>query len=362
MQLIVSILIVISGFLTFELRGESGVTGLTSMTYDSLQYIKIIEGGISEPPFSTRILLIYICRVLPFYPDISLLIVNYISMLLVLLGVFGVLNYLRFPNEISILAVIAVCSSFVFVYNFSNPYLTDLPAMASLVFFLAALQRQKFYLTLIFCCISLLFRESIVVLIPMFFLFFNFCKSVCASILAACTYIAPKILIAGNVSAVALDRQIDILYFLKFFTTYGVLWMAGALGYFILRKKAISSTKFEVSLLLFSFAGAVLSSFHAADITRMYFLILPSIVIGAAYFFDFAVSKGQKYYIFIFVLLGLLLSLFLVPNHFFPSRGFDSLDIYIGSNSVWICILFIFQILLVYKIIFPNKTRTAATP
>lgn len=355
MQFFISVLIVIFGFSTFELRGASGVTGLASMTYDSLQYIKIIEGGMSEPPFSTRILLTYICRTLPFAPETSLLFVNCVSILLVLLGVFEVLKFLRFTNEISILAVTAVCSSFVFVYNFNNPYLTDLPAMASLVFFLAALQRQKFYLAVIISCISLLFRESIAALIPMFFLFFNFRQSVCASILAACAYMVPKIFIAGAVSALSLNRQIDFLYFLKFFTSYGVLWLGAALGYFVICNKIISSIKFEMSLLLLGFTGAALSSFHAADVTRMYFLMFPSVVIGVAYFFDFAVNGGQKYFVFIFVLVGIFLSLFLVPNHFFSSGDFNSFDAYIRSNSIWIFILFISQIIILCAIILLNK-------
>ncbi len=352
-QFFVSILIVTFGFSIYELRGASGVTCLTSMTYDSLQYIKIIEGGVSEPPFSTRILLIYICRILPFTPEVSLLVVNCVSVFLVLLGIFGVLKFLRFSNEISILAVTAACSSFVFVYNFNNPYLTDLPAMASLVFFLVALQRQKFYLAVITSCISLLFRESIAVLIPMFFLFFNFRQSVYASILAAFVYIVPKIFIAGDVSAISLERQIDFLYFLKFFTSYGVLWLGAALGYSLLRNKLIASIKFEMSLLLLGFSGAVLSSFHAADVTRMYFLMFPSVVIGVAYFFNFAVNGGQKYFVYIFDLLGVFLSLLLIPNHFFSSEDFNSFDAYIGSNSVWIFVLFVFQIIILCKIILP---------
>jgi len=354
-QLFISVLIVVFGFSIFELRGMGGVTGLTSMTYDSLQYIKLIEGGLSEPPFSTRILLIYIGKILPFDPQASLFIVNCVSILFVLLGIFSVLGFLHFSNQVSILSVIAACSSFVFVYNFNNPYLTDLPAMASLVFFLVALQRRRFYLAIILCCISLLFRESIAALVPMFFLFFGFRQSVYAIFFAACAYMLPKILVAGNVSGLSLVHEITFLYLLKFFISYGVLWIAVALGYFTVRRKVVSSMKFEASLLLLSFAGAFLSSFHAADVTRMYFLMLPSIVIGLAYFFDFAINRGERYFIFIFVLLCVCLSILLVPNYFFASSMFDSLDAYIKSNSVWVMGLFILQIMILCKIFLSNK-------
>ena len=85
---LISFLIVALGFSMFEVRSADGITGLTSMTYDSLQYIKLIEGGASEPPFSTRVLLIYLCKILPFAADVSLFIANVISMLLLLVGIF----------------------------------------------------------------------------------------------------------------------------------------------------------------------------------------------------------------------------------------------------------------------------------
>lgn len=354
-QLIVSALIVIFGFLTFELREMSGVTGLTGMTYDSIQYIRLIEGGISEPPFSTRILLIYICKILPFPSDFSLLVVNAISMWLMLFGVFSLLELLCFSIQISISAVIAACSSFVFIYYFNNPYLTDLPAMAAIIFFLVALQREKFKLALISCCVSLLFRESMAALVPMFFLFFEFRKSVFACALAAFAYLGPKLLIAGDVSALYLDRQMDLLFFIKFFMSYGMLWVTGLFGYFALRNKMTTSFKFEVSLLAFSFTGSVLSSLHAADVTRMYFLMLPSIVIGTAYLFKYAVAMDKGSFAVAFVLLNVFSGFLLIPNHLIPSGNYDSLDAYIRSNSLWIFIFFTSQTFVLYKIISPYK-------
>lgn len=356
MQLIVSALIVISGFLIFELRGVSGVTGLTAMTYDSVQYIRLIEGGGSEPPFSTRILLIYICKILPFSAEVALLVVNAISMWLVLLCVFSLLEFLCFSVNIAILAVASSCSSFVFVYYFNNPYLTDLPAMAALIFFLAALIRREFKLALISCCVSLLFRESIAALIPMFFLFFNFRKSVFASVLAAFAYMAPKLFIAGNVSVLDFDRQIDFLYFIKFFMSYGMLWLASSLGYFTLCNRMTVSIKFEVSLLVLSFAGSVLSSLHAADVTRMYLLMFPSIVIGSAYLFKYAAAIGKGDLSVAFVLSNIFLSFLLMPNHLISSGGLASLDSYIKSNSVWILFFFVFQVFILYKIILSNNS------
>jgi hypothetical protein len=247
--------------------------------------------------------------------------------------------------------VVAVSTSFAFAYNFNNPYLTDLPAMASMILFLVALKKEKFNLALISCCVSLLFRESIAALVPMFFLFFSFRKSVLASFIAAATYATPKFLIAGGVSTLVLQGEIDLLYIIKSITSYGILWLTCLLGYFSLRKKVGWAFKFELSLLFFSFAGSFLSSLHAADITRMYFLMLPAVCIGTSFLFERVIKNGGIILILVFILFSLILSVFFIPNYFVGSGQFNSFDQYVKSNAVEILILFSFQAITLYKML-----------
>lgn len=347
----IPVIISLFGFSIFELRSLTGATSLTAIVSDSLEYINLIEGRASSPPFSTRILLIYICKVLPLAPETSLLFVNSISILLVILGSTVLLRILNFSNAVIAFSVVAVSTSFSFAYNFNNPYLTDLPAMASLILFLVALKKEKFNLALISCCVSLLFRESIAALVPMFFLFFSFRKSVFASFLAAVTYAGPKFLIAGGVSTLALQGEIDFLYIIKSVTSYGILWLTCLLGYLSLRKKISWAFKFELSLLFFSFAGSFLSSLHAADVTRMYFLMLPAVCIGTSFLIEQVIKNSGIILIIIFVSFNLILSLFFIPNHFIGSEQFNSFDQYIKSNVVEILILFSFQAITLYKML-----------
>lgn len=358
----IPMMIVIFGFSIFELRSLTGATSLTAIVSDSLEYINLIEGGTSTPPFSTRILLIYICKLLPLAPEASLLVVNSISLLLIILGSTALLRILNFSNKVIVFSVAAASTSFAFAYNFNNPYLTDLPAMASLILFLIALKKEKFNLALISCCISLLFRESIAALVPMFFLFFSFRKSVFASTLAAVTYATPKFLIAGEVSPLALQGEIDFLYIAKLITSYGILWLTCLLGYLSLRKKISWSFKFELSLLFFSFAGALLSSLHAADITRMYFLMFPAVCVGSCLLFEHVIKRGGLIHIVIFVLLNISLSLFLIPNYFFGSKQFSSFDQYIKSNVVEILVLFCLQSITLYKMLVAKNIKYSEQP
>lgn len=329
----------------------AGATDLTAIVSDSLEYINLIEGGASTPPFSTRILLIYICRILPLTPEISLLVINSLSILLVILGATALLKILNFSNEVIVFSVITTSTSFAFAYNFNNPYLTDLPAMASLILFLVALKKEKFYLALISCCTSILFRETIAPLVPMFFLFFDFRKSIFASFIAALTYAIPKFLIAGAVSTLSLEGHIDFLYIIKSITSYGILWLTCLLGYLSLCKKISWFFKFELSLLFFSFAGSFLSSLHAADITRMYFLMFPAVCIGTSFLFERVIKNGGMILIFAFTLFSIILTLFLVPNYFFGAGQFNSFDQYVKSNWGAILILFSFQTITLYKMI-----------
>jgi hypothetical protein len=347
----IPVIIVIFGFSIFELRSITGATSLTAIVSDSLEYINLINGGTSSPPFSTRILLIYICKLLPLAPEVSLLVVNSISLLFIILGSTALLSILKFSNEVIVFSVVTASTSFAFAYNFNNPYLTDLPAMALLILFLIALKKEKFNLALISCCISLLFRESIAALVPMFFLFFSFRKSVFASILATVTYVTPKFLIAGGVSHLALQGEINLLYIIKLITSYGILWLTCLFGYLSLRKKISWSFKFELSLLFFSFVGALLSSLHAADITRMYFLMFPTICVGSSFLFERVIKSGGLIHIIIFALLNISLSLCFIPNYFWGSGQFGTFDQYIESNAVKILILISLQSITLYKML-----------
>jgi Gpi18-like mannosyltransferase len=91
-----------------------------------------------------------------------------------------------------------VMSTFSFAYNFTNPYLTDLPGMAFMILFLLFLVQRRFWPALICLVVSLGFRETAIVLSPLFLLVFNFKRSVLAGILALAAYVVPKIILTGH--------------------------------------------------------------------------------------------------------------------------------------------------------------------
>jgi len=120
-------------------------TPILQITYDTTQYISLIDGHTAPEPFASRFLIVLLARILPFSSIDSLYIINVISMITLILGIYTILENYTKIYIVKFYTILSVSLSFAFAYNFTNPYLTDMPALAALMFALIHIKKRKFH-------------------------------------------------------------------------------------------------------------------------------------------------------------------------------------------------------------------------
>jgi hypothetical protein len=248
-------------------------------------------------------------------------------------------------------------STYSVAYNFTNPFLTDLPALATMIFYINSIIKLRFVSSLFWLGSSLLFRETAIVLLPLFFITFSLKKNIFASFLILLIYTIPKLLISGDIhcgfhSLISFHLLFDIEFLTKTILSYGVLWFVGILGLTSLKNYKGHLFKVGCGLLILSLVGSILSSFKSVtDITRMYFLALPILTLGSAFFIK---KVSLQRYSFLY-LVALLLAGFLLSIGFFPNilihGDFNSLKEFARSNIYILILGFFIQFIILTFIV-----------
>ena len=225
-----SLIITIFGFFIYHQRFLAASSLLHSLGIDELNYIKLGSNQIvDEKLHACRVLLPLMAYLLPMEPAKAIYLINCISFFLLILSICKMLEILSISKNIIIFTVSILLFTFSVSYNFTNPYLTDVPGMLTLVIFVISIFKFRYYSSLFWIVISLLFRETAVVLAPLFFLTFSKKKAVFASVIIILVYAVPKLIIAGSITC-GFDRPISFSYFLEFefvakiLASYSSIW------------------------------------------------------------------------------------------------------------------------------------------
>lgn len=345
--LFISLIITAFGFLFFNQRFQDAPSLLNTFTYDAQMYLNMANNIEVPGPHSCRILLPLLAKLLPLEPLQSIFFINILSFVALFYSLIKMLESFSIDRKVIIFTLGIFFSTYSVAYNFTNPFLTDLPALATMIFFINSIIKFQFITSLFWFVSSLLFRETIIVLAPLFLITFSLKKSISACVFILLTYTVPKLVISGDVycgfnSPISFHVLFDIEFLTKTILSYGVLWFVGILGLTSLKNYKGHLFKVGCGLLILSLAGSILSSFKSVtDITRMYFLALPILTLGSAFFIK---KISLQRYSFLY-LVALLLAGFLLSTGFFPNilihGDFNSLKEFARSN-IYILILGIF--------------------
>ena len=344
---LISLVITSFGFLFFYQRFQDAPSLLNTFTYDAQMYLNMVNKIEVPGPFSCRILLPFIAKLLPLKPLQSIFFINIVSFVALFYGLIKMLESFSIDRKVIIFTLGIFFSTYSVAYNFTNPFLTDLPALATMIFFINSIIKLQFVTSLFWFVSSLLFRETIIVLAPLFLITFSLKKSISACVFILLIYTIPKLLISGDIhcgfhSLISFHLLFDIEFLTKTILSYGVLWFVGILGLTSLKNYKGHLFKVGCGLLILSLFGSILSSFKSVtDITRMYFLALPILTLGSTFFIK---KVSLQRYSFLY-LVALLLAGFLLSTGFFPNilihGDFNSLKEFARSN-IYILILGIF--------------------
>ena len=335
-----SLIITSFGFLFFKQRYEEAPSMLNTFTYDAQMYLNMANEIEVPGPYSCRILLPFLSKILPLQPLQSILIINIISFAALFYGLIKMLEKFFINRKTIIFSLGIISSTYSVAYNFTNPFLTDLPALVGIIFYINSIIKFRFISSLFWFSVSLLFRETAIVLIPLFLITFSLKKNIFACIFILLIYILPKLIISGNIncgfiSTISLKVLLDLEFLIKTFLSYGTLWILGLIGFFSIKNYNKHLFKVACALLIFSLLGSILSSLKSVtDVTRMYFLSLPMLILGLALFIDKIFPKKFSYIYLVFLILaGFLLSIGYFPN-IFINGNFNSLKEFARSNLI----------------------------
>ena len=344
----ISLIITAFGFLFFNQRFQDAPSLLNTFTYDAQMYLNMANNIEVPGPHSCRILLPFLAKLLPLKPLQSIIFINIVSFVALFYGLIKMLESFSIDRKVIIFTLGIFSSTYCMAYNFTNPFLTDLPALATMIFYINSIIKLRFVSSLLWLGSSLLFRETAIVLVPLFFITFYLKKNIFASLLILLIYIVPKLIISDNFfcdfySSISL-KLLDFEFLMKTILSYGALWIVGFFGFFSLKNYRKHLFKVACSLLILSLLGSVLSSFKSVtDVTRMYFLVLPILILGSALFIQRILIKKYSFlYLTVLLSAGFSLSIGFFPN-ILINGDFSSLKEFARSNFTLIIISALFQ-------------------
>jgi len=346
--LFICLIITAFGFLFFNQRFQDAPSLLNTLTYDVQMYLNMTNNIEVPGPYSCRILLPFLAKLLLLKPVQSIFLINIISFAALFYGLVKMLESFSIDRKVIIFTLGIFFSSYSLAYNFTNPFLTDLPAFATMIFFINSIIKYRFVTSLLWFTLSLLFRETIIVLAPLFLITFSLKKSISACVFILLIYTIPKLVISGDIlcnfkTPLAFYLLFDLVFWTKIILSYGVLWFVGILGLAYLKNYKGHLFKVGCSLLILTLFGSILSSFKSTvDITRMFFFVLPTLILGSAFFIkEFFLQKYSFLYLTVFLVAGFLQAIGFFPNilihgDFNSLREFARSNIYILISGFFI--------------------------
>ena len=350
---ILSSILILVGFFYFEPRSFDSLSPINNLGIDETNYLKL-SLGINDVAKThlCRFFLPLLVKLLPFDAINGIFYINLISFFFLYFGLIKILDKFLISRANIFFTLLVFNFSFSVAYNFNNPYLTDLPAMATIIFYIYSMIKSRFVASLFWISISLLFRETAIVLWPLFFIRFSIIQSVLATFVILIIYFLPKLIIVGSFDcgpdhSFTFYTMLNYEFIAKSFLSYGSLWFIGLFGLFFYNRKN-KLVIFFICLSFLSLSGSLLSSIKSiTDVTRMYFLSYPILALGMAFYLQNINNKKNLILILTCLIVStIFFSTGLVPN-ILINGSFDNFKHFARSNLELIIISSLFQLFFV---------------
>lgn len=350
-KVLASALICLFGLILFTQRSPNLSSPLLQLTYDTLQYVSLIEGDIASEPFASRFLIVLLGQLIPSSAIDAIYIINIISMFILVFCLLTILGRYTHSSLVKLTATLLTCLSFSFAYNFTNPFLTDLPALAALMAALLFINQQRFIPAVAFFATSIFFRETAIVLSPLFFLFKSWKTLLTAFFIISAAYFFPKLIIGGGIYRPDFVKHDAISYVTKAILSYGSLWAFPSIAIFTHRRILGHLDRFFLLTFMLSLLGSIGSSLTATDITRMYVLMTPAIAIGTCMILDSIYVQKLSLRIMPYYIFAIAITAYsLLPNILTDSQAARSLEDFAMHNSSTLVLGLIMQLLCIFFI------------
>lgn len=199
-----------------------------------------------------------------------------------------ILSFFKIDIKLSLAALILIFGTLANIFLYKNPYLTDSFHHMILILLMYFLLKGNALLFGIFAILGILGRETIIFIVPAFFITGKWKESILILLISLTAFFLPKFFIEGGY---ILFQEKPIFGFIaKMYLTWGPVGLIIFTG-LTLVPKDLKHDVFFVFLGLFT--GAGLTALMVLDITRMYTIILPAALITAAFFLQKLYGKNK---------------------------------------------------------------------
>jgi len=299
-------------------RSVAGESRWLSLSPDTSEYVKLVQGVPASAPFAYRRLVPLLASFLPLAPVRALWLITQVSLLAgYSLLLWMLIAIVRVRRVAACLAVVAFMTSTRSLLLVQNPFLVDAFSFLMMTVMLAAFLADKALPFGLATVTGVLARED--------------CLFGAFGFLAARRRLAGLAIVLAAVAAYVLSRwrppahesaflgfrvAMHASFYAKAFFACGFVWLLPVLGLWTVR------TSDERRLLPYfacALGGSILSAFFAVDTTRVFLPVLPVATIAAALVFDRLSGNPVLLAAWLIVMianLGLAL-----PNSLFPGSG-----------------------------------------
>lgn len=313
------------------LRLSDNEYGLMMLRGDAEHYLAMAQGHASSVPvpFRYRVLVPYIAGLMPCQAKLGFLLVTSASLFMSYVLALRVCRCLGLSLVASAVGVLAMFTSSVHLGNYQNPYLTDSFALMALFAMLLALLDDRFALFAVATLTGILARETTVFLVPAWFVRRSWVSGLIIALLSALAFLAPRLALTthsdpnGARYLAQAFREADVFghparYLWCLFSTWHFLWLLIPSGICLLPKDRRWLVGVVAVLLV---SGGALSSLVATDVSRMYSVLSPVVVVASAAIYAH-LTKRHRWAAAVFVALVATKLIVGVPNVFFEAGWF----------------------------------------
>jgi hypothetical protein len=318
----ISCLFVLLGYLFFHQRKLFGDSLVYTLGIDEINYINLADGLESTSLLhSCRFFLPLIFKNLPFSSLNQFFIINLASFVFLFFSLIKFAKEYQIPDKIIYITFFVFLSCFSVSYNFTNFYLTDLPALTTIILFFISIIRKSYFQSLFWISLSLLIRESAIIFAPIFFIIFSTKKSIFSTLIIILIYVLPKVIISGVpdcgiVRRFNFNTLLSLNFYIKFFLSYSSIWFLGLIGLYSIKNFSNYLYKLTIVISILTILGTFFSSWlSVTDVTRMNFLSFPILFLGLSFLLNKIIKHDNNNYFIIFLILsGYLMLIGLLPN------------------------------------------------
>jgi len=319
---VLSVLFLATGHFVVTQRSADSKIPWFQISPDGKQYIAMVKGEPAKAPFSQRVIVPFIASFIPTSPENALRTVTYFSLFIIYLLTFLILDSLKFRLIEIIITIYVIFCSTAQLLLYQNPHMNDAFGIMCMLFMLWSMMKRRPVPFGIFSVVGILARESVLFMLPSYVAIRKWLQFVLLAVISIASLVLLRVLIGGELAYEF--QSISIIYFVKMYLSWGILWIPGIIGF------VLCDIKFFLKIgtaAVFILGGAVISSLFAFDTIRMYTILMPVAVVFVAQYVS-VLFKANKYLLFAFLLLLAVNVPLALPTIFLPgsSEGMKELD------------------------------------